>query len=130
MSDNKSHDLAFIRRRGLGELSNLWVVRITLTDPESDKDDALRALKAAVTDWVVETKEGDAAWEQSCEDFNIGDFFCYVTTNLREFLARHGVADIELRYQLGEGEDVSFDELLVDASRLPEDQDEEPTTTL
>lgn len=122
MSDTRTkHNLTFIRKSGLNVIENLWVVEIHMIDPADGLDDALRGLEHAVTDWVLETDTGRDAWEKSSEDFNIADFFLHYAPGIMKFLWRHGIHSVVLVYQLGEGEEVEFDHILVDRSRLPEE---------
>jgi len=118
------HNLTFIRKSGLNTIENLWVVEVQMIDPAAGLDDALIALERAVTDWVIETDTGKEAWEQSSEDFNIGDFFTYYTPGFMKFLWRHGIHYVGIVYQLGEGEEVEFDRVLVDRSRLEPETDD------
>jgi len=120
----RKHNLSFIRKSGLNTIENLWVVEIIMIDPAAGLDDAWRGFKQAVTDWVLETDTGRKAWEDSCEDFNIGDFFVYYTPSIMQFLWRHGIHSISIVYQLAEGEEVPFDKVLVDRSRLEPETDD------
>jgi hypothetical protein len=109
----KSHNLVFTRKSGLSAIENLWLVQIDMIDDESGLEDALKGIEASVSDWVRETPEGAAAWEESCEDFNIGDFFCSPLPRRSPFLLRHGIDAVSLVYQMSEGEEICFDRVLV-----------------
>lgn len=66
-----------------------------MTDPE------LRdAISEAVLNWRNNSEEGKAAWEESCEDFNIGDLVDYVQyaiePNLQKELEAVGVEDLHI----------------------------------
>lgn len=114
----KSHYFAFTRKHGFSEIETLWLVKIDLINMESGLDDALQALTASVTNWIKETEEGREAWEESCEDFNVGDLFLQSRELLRPFLEKYGIAGVDLVYQLSEGEEVSFDRILVNYETL------------
>lgn len=58
------------------------------------------AVSQAVLNWREKTEEGKMAWEESCEDFNIGDLVDYVEfaiePNLKEELEAVGVHDLHI----------------------------------
>lgn len=50
--------------------------------------DVLKAIHECMTAWY-KTEEGHAAWEYSCEDYNIGDWLCGTHPD-DEFTSRYG----------------------------------------
>jgi hypothetical protein len=99
---------------------------------------ALVAIREAVTRWVMQTFEGTKAWDQSVEDFNVGDLIGYLSDPyLCVFLRTFGIYDLkieslELSY---ERKDWSYDTLLVNDSEelkslLKRSEDRIPATKL
>jgi len=72
--------------------------------------DGKKALSRAVTKWVETTEEGRAAWEESCEDFNIGDLACHQS---QELLAEWGIHDLKVQVMAGAESWDYFDRHLV-----------------
>lgn len=118
------HEFAFVRKHGLNGIENLVVVRVEVFDDSLELGDVLTSFTNAITDWVVETEEGNAMWDYSREDFNIGDYLSADDRTLRPFLERHGIHAVTTIYELAAGEEVPYDTVLVDVSRLPEVDDE------
>jgi hypothetical protein len=118
------HEFAFIRNYGVGEIEKLVVVRIEVLDDSLEPGDVLTSFTNAITDWVVETEEGNAMWDYSSEDFNIGDYLSADDRTLRPFLERYGIHAVTTVYELAAGEEIPYDEVLVDVNRLPEVGDE------
>ena len=58
----------------------------------------LDCFRKAITRWMDETEEGKKAWEESCEDFNVGDLVFHVDNNkeLRDILESWGIYDVEI----------------------------------
>lgn len=57
-----------------------------------EDQDPLELLINALTDWVIETREGRDVWDANYEDFNVGDLMNLGLSNLRDFhrfLDRH-----------------------------------------
>ena len=52
----------------------------------------LDALKQAVTNWIKTTTEGRQAWENSSQDFNIGDLANENIGPINAYLKHHGIA--------------------------------------
>lgn len=65
------------------------------------------AIAKAVTNWATSTEEGKVAIEESCEDFNIGDFLSYYEDEeLKEALKEEGIIDIKVVYELSSKETI------------------------
>lgn len=119
-SPSVTHQLAFVRKEGLCRLSELLVVAVVMSDIYSTPRGAMTSLELATTAWVAETAGGREAYEQSSLDFNIGDLLSnnLDTCGLRPFLARYDILDVRAVYQMGDGEEVAFDALLVDDNQI------------
>jgi hypothetical protein len=79
--------LFFVRVGSFGGfLENLMFVDVTFVDG---------AIEDACTKWVNETQFGRDAWEESSEDFNIGDMAIGMCPSLRSYLFEEGIAEIE-----------------------------------
>jgi hypothetical protein len=80
----------------------LAIYTVATERDDLDVDSVLGLLRDAVTDWVRETDEGRTAWEDSEEDFNIGDFDDLgEAESFRPFMRRHGIVRI-MRLYLGD----------------------------
>lgn len=55
------------------------------------KEQVLERVQEAVTDWILESQDGMKAWQDSCEDFNIGDMSTYMDEELVRCLAGRGI---------------------------------------
>jgi hypothetical protein len=106
----KSQILTFIRMDSF-DVGNLVAVEVYLEDPALD---ALTQLKKAVTEWVETTQEGIEEWDNSCEDFNIGDLLTARTNELDPILIKHGICGIETKYELTRDEIVPYDTILAE----------------
>jgi hypothetical protein len=57
----------------------------------------IEAFERGITDWIVTTEAGRAAWNASCQDFNIGDYLHgEATPELKRCLEVHGVVVVRL----------------------------------
>jgi hypothetical protein len=64
-----------------------------------DKQVLLYKLKSALNSWIQDTEEGKAAWEESSEDFNIGDLTDYCNKDsLKKYFEIEG---IEVNIEMG-----------------------------
>lgn len=87
------------------------------------------AIIAAVTEWVMTTEDGKKAWENSSNDFNIGDLSANLsddpTDPLNVLLAKQGITGLEITtYNDTDGDlDWTYDTVLVDEIKLSEDDD-------
>lgn len=104
-------DLVFTRNQKF-HLENLLILRFTHTENLQNEEEVLEALERAVTEWVETTPEGREAWEDSCEDFNIGDFCCQEDPQLQDCLKTHGIHSVETRFELVESQEISYDRIL------------------
>ena len=80
----------------------------------------LTALKDAITRWVKTTPQGQAAWLESSEDFNVGDLSNVPLDPINEILSERGVkiTDIDVHSMDGAPEGWSFDTVLVNNDLL------------
>jgi hypothetical protein len=86
----QKHSLLFTRVEFPEGITESVVVSFHTLDPVPDP---FRKLQEAVTRWVSETPEGQEAYLQSCQDFNIGDLALYQKSAR---LARYGI--LRLRF--------------------------------
>lgn len=79
-------------------------------------------LKPSLTEWVKKTKQGQTAWKESCDDFNVGDLsMCCDNKALTKILAEHGVINMEVDTVSETAvDDWDYDTVLVDASEVEE----------
>lgn len=113
-------ELCFSRwgRTGMDRMV-IYRMEIAEASPVQNSRDALLALKKGVTEWVRTTEEGRRLWEYSSEDLNIGDLASYLEdASLLECLKRRGIEGIDLLYEVVEGEEISYDHVLVDGDEL------------
>jgi hypothetical protein len=85
-------DLLMTRYGALQQLATIAVLK--LVSVWHTRDRLWEAFRNAVSDWVVDTKLGRKAWEESCEDLNIGDLMLHDAFEDAEFgriLHRHGI---------------------------------------
>lgn len=81
------------------------------------RGDTLRDhITLAVSHWFTTTGEGRAAWEESSEDFNVGDLANALgDARLEESLRLHGIAalTVETHAARGGNHDWPYDEVLI-----------------
>jgi hypothetical protein len=87
-----------------------------LEDPKT----MIETIKKAVTDWVKITKAGMREWDDSSQDFNIGDLStCYTDNDLKKFLNRYGIVDLEIwTFTSSTLTPFTFDTILVNTNDL------------
>jgi hypothetical protein len=76
----------------------------------------LDALTKAVTQWATKTKEGKAAWKESCESFNLGDLDGWQrSVRLIEAMKDYGIYNLSIKLFGGSVNDGvwSYDTILV-----------------
>ncbi len=97
------------------------VVRMTLYFPPTTADEGvLHHLQLALTAWINETPQGRAAWEASCEDFNIGDLDTLQDSHkasLQPFLQSQGILGT-LSLVADGGDCFDFDTLLANPEEI------------
>jgi hypothetical protein len=112
--------LLFVRHEGVDVIDALMVVGVDHDGRFKDPREAFNAVRDAVTAWMVGSADGREAWEQSGEDFNIGDLLAGgCSGSLRPFLEDRGISDLRADYQLGENEEVHYDTVLPWREALP-----------
>jgi hypothetical protein len=126
-SKNKLHtsQLIFIRQEGL-DIRTIGIASV-ITARKISVQEALKKLKAAVTDWVKNTQSGRACYEYAGgkvdeglfygTDLNIGDLATneeQFTSDGQDYLRKHGILDFSIQYvgDLSEGT-FSYDHVLV-----------------
>lgn len=88
----------------------------------SVENDALRtegafldALIGALSRWVRETQTGRDAWEESSEDFNVGDLSNYHgDPSLTPILADVGIMDLRVKVYSADRSTWTFDTVLIE----------------
>ena len=72
--------------------------RINLTTVGNMTDiEILNAVRGAVTEWVDTTEQGAAAFDGSCQDFNVGDLEeCMDDYDLNIMLRERGIIEMEI----------------------------------
>lgn len=92
------------------------------------QDNGFRAaLERALTKWFKTTEAGYEAWQQSCEDFNVGDLAAQLPAEgaLKEFLELEKIFNLEIQTFDGGGCDWLYDAVLGDGERQEEEEEEE-----
>ena len=117
--------IPFIRdegRRGITTTARLSITTLKRMSVPA----ILQAPTKCLTHWVKNTDEGHKAWQQSCGDFNIGDFAMYESTInqtiMHSTMKRYGLMNWTI-LDSGDLEPVPYDTILVDRSKLPDDWD-------
>lgn len=83
--------------RSSSDESTLAIVTVRRTDTVRHPDQLLDLFRNAVTAWVRETKEGAEAYENSSEDFNIGDLAVIMPNpQLQFYFNGQGLYDINI----------------------------------
>lgn len=111
--------LTFTRREN-GKITTIAIVEVQ-TGPTLYAYEVFKRLKLAVTDWVNENQEGQRAYHESVDDFNIGDLANWensIQGSLLPFLQRHGILDVRFKALADPEASFDYDTLLVDESRL------------
>jgi hypothetical protein len=82
-------------------------------------EEVLSRVQSAVTDWIIETDEGKRAWQDSVEDFNVGDLSLELCAQLHEHLRSWGILNVSVS---SPDHDVcpawNYDTVLAERSRL------------
>ena len=87
----------------------------------------LESLRRAITRWINGTARGKEAWEESCEDFNIGDLGNEfpLDETLIGFLADEGISNLKLDTYGGGSRDWVRDSHLFNELDIAEEPAEE-----
>lgn len=87
------HTIIFNRIEGLSGVTVSAVCTF-----ESEEKDGFYALQKAVTQWINETPNGEEAYKQSSEDFNIGDLANQIGINYqwKNLLSKYGVEELSI----------------------------------
>jgi hypothetical protein len=88
----------FVVIRNSNDETTLAVVEAKVVAGLTEDTAFLAALKKALTKWQQTTDEGKEAWEESSEDFNVGDLSNYELRKgtLRKLLAERGINKLEI----------------------------------
>jgi hypothetical protein len=113
-----THEITFVRHDP--DVFSMARLKLVALRKFPDKEAVVRALTSAVTDWIIETDEGKEEWEDSSEDFNIGDLDTAMTEKLPPFLMRHGIQYIEIDMMSGLDEQ-NYDRVLVNREQVEEE---------
>jgi hypothetical protein len=119
--------IPFIRREGL-DITTIAILSVILTRKVSVTT-IIKTLTDLLTKWVKDTPEGRTAWQDSCADFNIGDYaLCeeqFLSWVPHAKLAAKGIQDIKLLSCGDNQEVINFDKILVNQKDLPDGWDKE-----
>lgn len=94
----KSNFLLVVERDSREE-STFATIEALVVGFEPEEARFLQNLKEALAHWMRSTPEGKAAWERSCEDFNIGDLAGEDFSEgsvLGSILAAHGITNLDI----------------------------------
>ena len=110
------HTFLFTRQEGLGGIVRSAATLTLGTEaPSADTHhEALNRFMRAITDWIRETDVGREAWEDTCQDFNIGDACNWglkTSPTFAPFADRHGIVILELD-TIAWDQHVAFDRVL------------------
>lgn len=112
-----THKHVFIRQDGQ-DVDAVAILLIQDNDGNRGAAAGLQAVERAITRWVKETPEGREAYEESSEDYNIGDFVDdYQSESLAAYLIKEGIAGLDLT-TLCPDETNTYDHHLVDDEEL------------
>jgi hypothetical protein len=74
---------------------NLYLVMVGAGDDVHNRDDALARINDAVTNWILNTQDGDAAWVGSGEGFNLPDLLRLgISRDLNNYLGQNSIFEI------------------------------------
>lgn len=76
MSKLYKYILPFIREES-GRTTTISIVRLVTRNPAPTAEHQTKAIIQAVANWVKNSKDGQACWNDACDDLNIGDLSCY-----------------------------------------------------
>lgn len=118
----QTHTIHFARNEGKHGITLLGALQVSTPNSILTTADALAALELSITQWVAETEEGRNSWDNSCSDYNIGDFLeDFRTESLVDQLSKNGLKILSLETYDVSGM-VSYDKVLVDESAIPLEQ--------
>lgn len=108
-----------IRQEGV-EITTVSIIKFVVTD-KTNESKVINKLTNVITQWVNNTEEGKKAWDDSSEDFNVGDLSSYediIKKTMSKELMKTGIYDFEIVMQGDSKEVINFDTILVDSSKL------------
>ena len=105
----QTHQFMFSRQ---GEdLFAILLIETSVADPNKAWSSFCRALSA----WAENNAEGQEAWAQSSEDFNIGDYSNYEgSANLDPYLRDEGIYTTQTTIISADEASFSYDKVLID----------------
>jgi len=119
-----THVLAFARQEKMDITTS---AQVTFKTEDSLTDEQLlKRLTAALTEWATHSQKGYKAWEDSCNDFNVGDLAHWLDDNASEldrtepgyYLAKQGLHFVDLR--IGDySQHWPFDAVLMNGDDIP-----------
>lgn len=112
----KKHELLFTRQEGLDGIDTAALLILSTGDEITPVEEAKARFVAACTEWLRDTKPGQAAWADSVQNFNIGDFLNHEARSNLEFqkLCEKYRVYVEHAEQVSFDACFSFDEVLTD----------------
>lgn len=112
-SSRATRHLAFVRSE-VGHCARICIIAFeTDAGDLAQRDQQLDRIKTAVNRWVRESDTGARAWEETCEDFNVGDLL--LNTNdedLIRALEVCGIYNLRCEAEADSSETVDYDLVL------------------
>lgn len=110
--------LTFARHEGFDRDTTTLAILTLTHEADIDQNEVFHRLTTAITDWVRKTDSGKQAWQNSSQDFNIGDLIHHDgDPALARFLHWHGLHLSRLTVVDSECAE-PFDTVLVDTDKL------------
>lgn len=117
--ENNMFTYNYILPRTEGMKGLTLVAFISLSHPViKDKKELFSLFEASITEWVKATDSGAIAWEESCEDFNIGDFAQNDNNSELAEILKDNKITINHFFIDGPEDDLCYDRILVNSSEL------------
>lgn len=116
------YNVRFVVRRESVKENTFAVVSAVVKDEKLRKEKYfLDQLQKAVTEWVKTTKDGKEAWEESSNDFNVGDLVDYTTCEsfLDILQGKYGIRELHvITNSHDDSGNWAYDTVLVDQDSL------------
>jgi hypothetical protein len=116
-SRTRMRAVKFIVRRDSDDEETYAIITARVENPKLAKDSVfLEHLGAALSKWAKETKEGKKAYEDSREDFNVGDLAGHCSDeSLTPFLSKNGIHELDVDVNCEKSCRIwSYDTILID----------------
>lgn len=107
--------VTFVVFRNSMDENTVAIISASFLDADKSKSNFLGRLQAALSHWASTTEEGADAYEESSEDFNIGDLSLHVDDKqLQNILSEYGIKGLEISTHEDVSSEWSFDTHLID----------------